>query len=117
MTKTIAISTRSPSASRHAAIDSIAGRTLAGTAAKTQTAPMAPSAATARNALRQPKVSPSHADAGMPITEASDQPRKMKVIAPPRCSGAVIAPIAAAACGVNTAAPSTVRARIGSSAK
>ena len=52
----------------------------------------------------------------MPITEAIDQPMKMKVIAPPRCSAGAIAPIAAAACGVNTAAPSTVSARTGSSA-
>ena len=66
--------------------------------------------------MRQPKVSPSQADIGMPSTEATDQPRKMKVIARPRCSGGAMQPIAAAACGVKTAAPSTVSARSGSSA-
>ena len=68
------------------------------------------------NATRQPKVSPSQAAIGMPSTEASDQPRNTKVIARPRsCSGA-ITPMAAAACGVNTAAPSIVAARTGQSA-
>ena len=52
---------------------------------------------------------------GCRSTEAIDQPMKMKVMSRPRCSGALIAPIAAAACGVNAAAPSTVSARIGSS--
>ena len=95
---------------------SVAGRRFAGTVASTQTAATAPSAAIAKNALRQPKASPSQAEIGMPTTEAIDQPRKMKVIAPPRSAGGVIAPIAAAACGVKTAAPRTVRARTGRSA-
>ena len=51
----------------------------------------------------------------MPSTEASDQPRNTEVMARPRCSGGAIQPIAAAACGVNTAAPSMVSARSGSS--
>ena len=116
VTSTIAISIGLPRASRHAASVRDAGRTPAGSAASTQTAPAAPRAAMAKNATRQPKVSPSQADIGMPITEASDQPMKMNVIAPPRSAGGVIAAIAAAACGVNTAAPRTVRARIGRSA-
>ena len=95
---------------------SVAGRTRSGTVARTHAAPTAPIAAIAKKALCQPKVSPSQAEIGMPTTEAIDQPMKMKVIAPARCSGGVIAPIAAAACGVKTAAPRTVRARTGRSA-
>ena len=52
----------------------------------------------------------------MPSTDASDQPRKMKVMARPRSAGGVSALIAAAACGVKTAAPSMHRQRTGSSA-
>ncbi len=51
----------------------------------------------------------------MPSTEATDQPRKMKVIAWPRCSGGVSAAMADAACGVKAAAPSIVRQRSSSS--
>jgi hypothetical protein len=47
----------------------------------------------------------------MPNTLAADQPRKMKVMARARCSGGARAPIAAAACGVNTAAASMHRPR------
>jgi hypothetical protein len=82
----------------------------------THTAEAAASSATAPKATRQPKVSPSQDAIGMPATEASDQPRNTKVMARPRCSGAVMWPIAAAACGVNTAAPSMHSARTGHSA-
>ena len=51
----------------------------------------------------------------MPSTEATDQPRKMKVIARPRSAGGVRLPMAAAACGVNTAAPSIVTTRTAAS--
>src|SRR6187455_1407351 len=116
VTSTIAISTGLANAERQAASVSVGGRTFAGTVASTQTAAIAPSAAIAKNALCHPKASPSQAEIGMPTTEATDQPRKMKVIAPPRSAGGVIAPNAAAACGVKTAAPRTVRARAGRSA-
>ena len=51
----------------------------------------------------------------MPSTEATDQPRKMKVMARPRSAGGVSALMADAACGVNAAAPSMHRQRSGSS--
>jgi hypothetical protein len=65
--------------------------------------------------VRQPKVSPIQAAIGTPATDATDQPMKMNEIERPRSAGGVITPIAAAACGVNTAAPSTVAARTGQS--
>ena len=51
----------------------------------------------------------------MPSTEASDQPRKMKVMARPRSAGGVSSAMADAACGVKAAAPSIVRQRSASS--
>ena len=108
------ISTGCVSSSRQAARDSAAGRTPSGTARHTQAAATTASTATAREgpapAERSRRCS---APSGMPSTEASDQPRKTKVMARPRCSGGAMWPIAAAACGVNTAAPSTLAARTG----
>jgi hypothetical protein len=52
----------------------------------------------------------------MPNTEASDQPRKMKVMARPRSCGGASTLMADAACGVKAAAPSMHRQRSGSSA-
>ena len=51
----------------------------------------------------------------MPATEAMDQPMNTKVMARPRCAGVLMKPAVAAACGVNTAADSTVMARTGHS--
>ena len=68
-----------------------------------------------KNAMRQPIASPTHAAIGTPSTDASDQPRKMKVMSRARCSGGAITPTAAAACGVKSAAPSIVIARTGNS--
>ena len=92
------------------------GRTPAGSARHTPHAAAALSTATSAKAQRQPRVSATKLCAGMPSTEASDQPRKMKVIARPRCSGGASTLIAAAACGVNTAAASMLSTRTGSSA-
>src|SRR5438045_9515373 len=98
VTSTIAISTGLANTERQAASVSVGGRTFAGTVASTQTAAIAPSPAIAKNALCQPKLSPSHAEIGMPTTDAIDQPRKMKVIAPPRAAGGALAPLAPAGC-------------------
>ena len=54
---------------------------------------------------------PSHADAGLPNTDATDQPRNTAVMAAARRSGAITKPSVAAACGVNTAAPIMVALR------
>src|ERR1039457_2632453 len=93
-----------------------AGLTPFGTTAKTQRAESIARPATAAKAKRQPKDSPIQAESGKPKTEANDQPTKIKVMSRPRCSGGDMKPIAAAACGVKTAAPSMVAARIGQSA-
>ena len=76
--------------SRQARSDSAAGRTPSGIAAHTQAA-----ASGRQHGDQRERPAPAEglADAGgigMPSTEASDQPRKMKVIARPRCSGGVI---------------------------
>ena len=52
----------------------------------------------------------------MPSTEARLQPRKMKLMWRPRSLSGAMTLMAAAACGVNTAAASTASARSGSSA-
>ena len=116
VTATIAISTGCVNTSFQARADSAAGFTPLGSAAKTHSAAVQASSEMKPKATRQLKVSPSHEAIGMPSTEASDQPTKMKVMARPRCSGAAMKPTAAAACGVNTAAPSIVSARSGHSA-
>ena len=115
VTSTMAISSGLVNTSFQARSESAAGRMPTGNTAKTHTAASTASAATVKNETRQPKVSPSQADIGMPSTDATDQPRKMKVIARPRSCGAAMKPIAAAACGVNTAAASMVNARTGHS--
>src|SRR5678816_880430 len=90
------------------ASESVGGRTPSGMTRWTQTAPIAASKAIAANDARQPMLSPIHEAIGTPITEAADQPLKIVMMARPRSAGGAITPIAAAACGVKTAAPSTV---------
>ena len=87
----------------------------AGSARQTQAALMKPSSETPAKAQRQPAVSATHAVTGMPTTELMLQPKKMNAIARPRSAAGASAVIAAAACGVKTAAPSTASARAGSS--
>ena len=70
--------------------------------------------ATRAKAQRQLDTPAIQADSGMPMTEATDQPRKTKVIARPRCSGLTISPTLAAACGVKMAGEITVSTRNGS---
>ena len=115
VTATVTISAGWVSTRCQSAIDSTGGRTPLGMARQTQAAPTPEASAAIQNAERQPKCSASQADSGMPSTEAIDQPRKMKVMARPRCAAGVIAAIAAAAWGVNTAAPNTVTERTSSS--
>lgn len=55
------------------------------------------------------------APSGMPSTEATDQPRKMKVMARPRCSVGTSWPTQAAACGVKIADGTSASTRSGSS--
>ncbi len=69
------------------------------------------SSATASIAARQPKRVPSHVPSGAPATDAIDQPMNTLATAPERPAPGTIAPAAAAACGVKTAAPVSVNTR------
>ena len=48
---------------------------------------------------------------GMPMTEATDQPKNTKVMARPRCKGGTSRPMHEAACGVKMAAATMAMAR------
>ncbi len=116
VTTTIAISTGCVRIVRQSASDSGGGRMPSGSVRHTPTAAASDRPATPTKDQRHPQVSPMKAASGMPSTEATDQPRKMKVMARPRCCGAASALMADTACGVKAAAPSVVRQRSGSSA-
>ena len=61
---------------------------------------------------RQPKVPPIHAPRGVPRTEATDQPRKTKVMPRPLWCSGTSRPMQAAAWGVNTAAEAMASIRV-----
>ena len=66
----------------------------------------------AKNVARQPNSVPNMLPSGMPTTEASDQPIKIKAMASDRRSGGTSNPTVAAAWGVNRAAATMVTVRM-----
>ena len=66
-------------------------------AAHTQAALATDISATRPKAQRQPSVPPIQADNGMPMTDATDQPRNTNVMARPRCEAGTSKPTQAAA--------------------
>jgi hypothetical protein len=94
---------------------SAAGRIPEGMTRQIQSATTIDATATRAKAQRQLAAPAIHADRGMPITEATDQPRNTKVMARPRWAGPTIRPTLAAACGVKMAGEITARMRSGNS--
>ena len=82
-------------------------------ARQSQPATTRASTATRAKAQRQPNRPPIQAASGMPATEATDQPRKTKVMALPRCASGTSRPTQAAAWGVKMAGGTTASTRSG----
>jgi hypothetical protein len=111
VTLTVSIRGRELSVVNQAARDNGTGTMPFGMLRHSQVALMSDSRLIKPKAYRHPHVPPSQAPRGVPKTEAIDQPKKMNVMARPRCSAGTSKPTQDAACGVKMAAPAMAIAR------